>query len=325
MAGHLKMLGLKKAPVFSKDQLKAHLDHLAQLRKVDPWFEAFQSVDIPSQSLTLKAHFIEVDASAPTIVFMPGTNAYALLYGEFLRALTERGFNVVGFDPRGHGQSEGRRGSYTLPELISDLDSVTKWSRQRFSGPLFVSGSSQGGITAFYYGARKDVAIDGVICHNLADLSRPDSARLTRFPRLSRLGSGLIQGLGKLFPECPVPMSFYLNLEREPVAGIGSARSVLLGDPLTVPFTRLKTLASLASEPLPQPLKDYRCPLLILQAEADNIFPLDYIQSIYEEIAGPKELKIYPGLAHYMIVDQVPVFIDDVSEWLLSTIGELQK
>ncbi len=41
---------------------------------------------------------------------MPGTNAYAILYKEFLSALADHGNNIVGFDPRGHGRSGGVSG-----------------------------------------------------------------------------------------------------------------------------------------------------------------------------------------------------------------------
>jgi len=76
---------------------------------------------------------------------MPGTSAYALIYGEFLKALADRGYNVVGFDPRGHGRSGGERGSYTIPELVSDMKAAVEYAQKRFGDPIVVAGSSQGG------------------------------------------------------------------------------------------------------------------------------------------------------------------------------------
>ncbi len=321
MASFFTMLPLRKAPEFSREQLRQHFNHLAKQRGVAPWFDRFASHRLTQRALALHIDFIEVHPEAPTVVFMPGTNAYAMLYGEFLTALVDRGYNVVGFDPRGHGRSDGRRGSYTLPELVDDFEAVALWAKQRFSGPLFIAGSSQGGIAAFYYASRQNVPIDGVICHNLADLADPQSARLTRFPALSRALSATIQSTARKVPELPVPMSAYLDLASEPVSGLGSARDVLHNDPLTVPFVRLRTLASLAHEPLPRPPEQFQVPILVLQAEQDSIFPTDYIQTLFARIAGPRTLKVYPGLPHYMIVDCVPEFIEDVSTWIDAIAG----
>jgi hypothetical protein len=56
-----------------------------------------------------KLHLIIGSAGkhAPTLVFIPGTTAYAKVYYQFLYDMYRRGFNVIGFDPRGHGKSSG--------------------------------------------------------------------------------------------------------------------------------------------------------------------------------------------------------------------------
>ncbi len=314
MASHLSMLRRGGAQI-SNSALKAHLDGLAQKRGVPAWFDRFEPHTLSGSGPDLHLDQIRVARSAPTVVFMPGTNAYALLYGEFLCALADAGYNVVGFDPRGHGRSSGARGSYVLPDLIDDLDRVVEWTKSQYSGSVFVAGSSQGGITAFYY-VLSGAPISGAILHNLADLSAPESALLTRFPRLSRALKPLICQLAQITPEFPVPMSAYLDLTVEPVRGLGNAQEVLLSDPLTVPFVRLRTLASLAHTPLPRDLKEPCAPLLILQAGADSIFPSDYIYDLYERLNTDKTMKVYPGLPHYMIVDSVDEFRQDVIDWL---------
>ncbi|MBK6811113.1 MAG: alpha/beta fold hydrolase [Sandaracinaceae bacterium] len=187
----------------------------------------FQSDTVASVGAQLHLDLLACDGARACVVFMPGTNAYALLYGEFLVALAEQGVHVVGFDPRGHGRSSGARGSYTLEELLSDMDAVVHFARERFGVPVFVAGSSQGGITALYYAA-SGATVSGAICHNIADLSQPESARLMRSPRLGRLLRPHMARLARLFPELPVPMSAYLDLRAEPVrgAGTGSPRAV---------------------------------------------------------------------------------------------------
>lgn len=262
---------------------------------------------------------IEMIAAAEargTVVFMPGTNAYAILYADFLAALADRGYNAVGFDPRGHGLSEGRRGSYDIPELLDDMNRVVAFAAQRFQAPVAVSGSSQGGITAFYYAARGRSAF-AAVCHNAADLAHPDAHRLTRIPpAVSRILAPGLRLAAQLVPEWPVPMTAYLDLAREPVRGLGTARDVLYADPTLVPFVRLKTLASLSHEPLPCPVESIPTPVMILHAGADTIFPEDMIRSLYARLPEPKRLAVYPGRPHYLIVDYVEDFVDDVVAWL---------
>ncbi|MGK0360866.1 MAG: pimeloyl-ACP methyl ester carboxylesterase [Bradymonadia bacterium] len=173
----------------------------------------------------------------------------------------------------------------------------------------------QRGITAFYL-ASSGAPLDGVIWHNFADLADPSSAQLTRARRLSRAFAGGLHRLARWLPELAIPMSAYLNLAQEPVAGLGTAKDVLLGDPLTVPFVRLRTLSSLGRAPLPAPIEAFDVPILVVQAGEDAIFPTAYVQALVDRLPGQKTLKIYPGLPHYLIVDQVPAFIDDVDAWL---------
>jgi len=295
--------------------LRRHFEEISARRGTPDYFDRFESDSVVSDGLALHLDIIEVDGKRPSLVFMPGTNAYAMLYGDLLTALADRGYNIIGFDPRGHGRSEGARGSYTLGELVTDMRSVVSYARERFGAPVVAAGSSQGGITAFYLAAA-GAPVAGIICHNAADLCDPDSVRLTRFPRIGGLLRPVLQQLARIFPELPVPMTAYLDLELEPVRNMGNARDVLYWDPLLVPFVRLKTLASLGSEPLARPVEEIDIPVMLLQAERDTIFPTDYIEKIHARLNCEKSLKVYPGLPHYMIVDHVDRILDDIAEWI---------
>jgi alpha-beta hydrolase superfamily lysophospholipase len=282
---------------------------------VPPYFDRFAPENTFSGSINIHLEVIAAKKSRATVVFMPGTNAYCLLYGEFLCALADAGFNIVAFDPRGHGQSGGARGSYTMGELVEDMRSAMHYAKRRFGLPVAVSGSSQGGITAFYYAAAYDDAFCAV-CHNAADLSDPSSVGLTRFPAASRLLKPFATMAAAIAPEAKIPMSLYLDLAAEPVKNMGNAKDLIKSDPLLFDFVRLKTLASLGSAKPAKPVEQIKTPVQILHAEKDNIFPTDYIKKLFDRLACKKELKVYPGLPHYMIADFVSVFAPDVVGWL---------
>lgn len=303
------------------EQLRAYFKERSRNRGTVDYFDRFASDTCRSNGMILHLDVIEKDKRRPTVVFMPGTNAYALLYGDFLTALADRGdYNIVGFDPRGHGRSGGTRGSYTIPELMKDMHAAVAYARNRFGDPIAVAGSSQGGITAFYYAA-EGFPVAGVVCHNLADLNDPASVRLTRNPSLSRHLKPLLMTFARFFPEFSVPMTFYLDLKAEPVRGMGDAKTVLYEDPLTVPFIRLKGMASLGSAKLPCPVEKISTPVFILHGGQDKIFPQDYIEDIYNRLTCKKTLKVYPGLPHYMIVDHVDTFLPDLIAWLEEVFG----
>jgi alpha-beta hydrolase superfamily lysophospholipase len=301
-----------RGPKSTRDAMLSELDQVHAARGRPNPARRFREARLDTDGPALALEILDVPDARATVVFSPGTNAYALLYADFLAALADRGFRVVGYDPRGHGRSEGARGSYTVPELVDDLDRVVRHVAVAYPGPVVVAGSSQGGIACFYYAARgAPVAL--AICHGAADLADPESLRLTRIPaRLSASVAPALRRLARLLPELPVPMTAYLDLRREPVRGLGDARTAIYSDPALVPFVRLKTLASLSMEPLARPVEAIDVPVLILHAGDDTIFPRDYVERLYARLRCPKHLALYEGLPHYLIVDHVEVFLDDV-------------
>lgn len=296
------------------------LGAVAVRRGTPNFFDRFERVRIPSGGLSLHLDVIATDPARPTVVFMPGTNAYAAVYGEFLCALADAGFNIVGFDPRGHGRSDGRRGSYTVPELLADFRAALRHARERFGGPLVAAGSSQGGIAAFYLAA-EGYPLAGALCHNVADLGDPRSAALTARPRLSRAARPWVSFGARLFPELPVPMSFYINLKDEPIRGLGSSADLLRTGALLVPYIRLRGLASLGGEPLPRPVEEVRTPVMILHGARDRIFPRDYIADIHARLTCTKRLAVYEDCHHYILFDDVDRVAPDAVAWLRETCG----
>ena len=268
---------------------------------------------------------------APTVVFIPGTAVYALAYGELLHALWKEGFNVVSFDPRGQGRSGGGRGDYTIREHVADARAMCRFARERFGGPVFVMGSSQGGIESFYLAAT-DEPVAGCICHNIADLPSPASLRLTRLGpsrkvagwwitrMIARVGVAMIVLLSRLFPRLQLPIGLYLDLKKEPMRVFGNAWEFIRQDPLALKSISLRAFASIASTPLPRPIGAIRTPILVLHSSGDNIFPQDYIEDIFHQLTCPKALKIYPNLPHLITIEHVAEILPDVAGWIKSRI-----
>src|SRR4051812_2138074 len=81
------------------------------------------------------------------VVIVHGLGEHAGRYDHVARRLNGQGFNVVGYDHRGHGRSPGARGGIeSVDDLCADLACVIDAARKEFAGPLIVLGHSLGGL-----------------------------------------------------------------------------------------------------------------------------------------------------------------------------------
>ena len=297
-------------------ELEPYFDGLLQRAGLPPEVKKEILTDtVQSDGLKLHLTIFPGPPGAPAVVFVPGTSIYALAYAEFMYKLSKRGFSVIGFDPRGHGLSEGKRGNYTIPELVLDTETVINYTREKYSKDIFLAGSSQGGIVAFYTAAA-DRRLRGAICHNIADLTDPDSVRLTSNPTLSRVVKPLLGPLARLWPDFPVPISLYLDLSREKTKFFGDARRFIDQDPLALKSISLKAMASLAQTPLPVPVDKIPTPIMVLHGEKDLIFPRDYVEKIYRRLPEPKRFFLAEGRPHLLLIDYVDEVIPPVEKWM---------
>ncbi|MCS6818947.1 MAG: alpha/beta fold hydrolase [Chitinophagales bacterium] len=268
-----------------------------------------------SDGLKLHLDIYEYAKEAPTVVFMPGTSLYALCYAEFMWKLGESGFNVIGFDPRGHGRSEGQRGDYTVEELMRDAESVITWAIQRYNDNVSFMGSSQGGIIAFYMAA-KDERLKGVTCQNFADLTDPDTVKLTKYPALFSFLKSVITKAGEIAPNIQIPVNRYIDLEKIPVRYFGNAKNFIETDPITLKSISLRALRSLATTPLPKRIEDITVPVMVFQGDADSIFPVSYTRKIFERINSKKKISIFPGMTHALMHENVDEILPEIVSWL---------
>ena len=84
-------------------------------------------------------------SGAPLVVLMHGGGQTRHSWSGALAALAERGYHVINFDARGHGDSQwSRSGDYSLPVRARDLMAVLGGRRSRYA----LVGASLGGATA---------------------------------------------------------------------------------------------------------------------------------------------------------------------------------
>jgi pimeloyl-ACP methyl ester carboxylesterase len=256
---------------------------------------------------------------SPTVVFIPGTAVYAQIYAEFLFSMYNSGFNVIGFDPRGHGRSSGLRGDYTINEIVDDTVAVVGYAEKRFGGKTAVIGSSQGGIAAFYTAARGG-SVSAVVCHNIADLNGKDNLVLSQF-KIPDFLSSLSQKLMTVYKNFAIPVSLYLDLEIEKLKNGSSVSAFIHSDPLCVSWITIRAMNSLLKTDLAKPIEEITVPLMLIHSDKDTIFPQKYVEEIFNRLNCEKEYLLIKNTNHLVMTNNVSEVEPTVTKWLKNVMG----
>ncbi|MDA8141119.1 MAG: alpha/beta fold hydrolase [Desulfobacteraceae bacterium] len=250
----------------------------------------------------------------PTVVFIPGTSVYAQTYMNFLHALSMTGFNVVAFDPRGHGRSSGPRGDYTIGEIAADALAVAAYARQRFGGKVALVGSSQGGIAAFYAAAQDD-SLAAAVCHNLADLNGRENQVLSKI-RVPYWMTPLAQLTMGIYRRFVIPIALYLDLKEEYLENGLSAADYIQQDPLCVTWITWRALNSLLKTPLAKPVEAIKVPIMVVHSGKDHIFPQSYVEEIYQRLTCRKHFLLLKNREHLVMINRVQEVTPEIAAWL---------
>ena len=105
------------------------------------------------------------DPPKAIICLVHGHGEHIERYAHVFRQFAEAGYSCVGFDHRGHGQSEGLRGHTPSYEtLLDDIDIFLKKIAEDYPGvPRFLYGHSMGGNLVINYGLRRKPDLAGII------------------------------------------------------------------------------------------------------------------------------------------------------------------
>lgn len=123
----------------------------------------------------------EVKESKANIIIAHGLAEHLDRYDELVAFLNEHHYNVVRFDQRGHGRSEGKRVFYShVDEIIDDLDRIINYTKENYSGRVFLIGHSMGGYAVTLFGTKYPNKVDGIITsgaltrYNKSTFGEPD-------------------------------------------------------------------------------------------------------------------------------------------------------
>lgn len=246
----------------------------------------FRRTWLPPDSTPIRAH----------VALVHGYSDHSGRYGALVDALVRAGIAVHGFDYRGHGRSDGRRGHCdAFSQYHDDLEVFLAHVKPQLLGKrLFVFSHSHGGlIVASFAIARGLEGVAGLV------FSAPFLRLAFSPPRFKVLAARV---LNRIIPFFPIGNELKVEqLSRDTAWNQETARDPLYGHTTTPRWfaqalkTQLEVLAR---------ANEIRTPCLVLHGSADPIAAPAATQEFFAKLgASDKKLTIHEGFLHELAND----------------------
>ena len=225
-----------------------------------------------------------------TVNLIHGLGEHSGRYAHVAETVTKAGYNFIGFDLRGHGLSEGKRGH--TPDYESLLDDVALFlekSQGFFNSnqPHFLYGHSLGGSIVLNYALRRKPELAGVI-------STDPALALAFEPPKIKLLLGKI--MASLAPTFTLSNELDVNALSRDVAIVKAYQDdVLVHDQISAKLTMV--LLDSGQYALDH-AAEWKLPLLLMHGTEDNISSCKASQEFASKGNGHVTLKLWDGYFH---------------------------
>lgn len=210
-------------------------------------------------------------------------------YGHVADYFNAKGFHVLGFDQRGHGLSQGKRGhtpSYGL--LQESVAHLVETASARYPGlPVFLYGHSMGGNLVLNYAIRNGKGIRAVI-------GSSPYLRLSFEP--PKWKTGLASLVKNILPALQQPTGLdTAMLSRDKAVVEAYEADPLVHDKITPSFF---LSVHEAGEWAVQHAGELKVPALVFHGDGDKITSSSATEEFARNSGGKAEAKIFPKLYH---------------------------
>ena len=169
-------------------------------------------------------------------------------------------------------------------------------------------------MVGLYLAATADANVRTVMLHDTSVLDGTTVLELSAFKPPAFLVPFFIF-VFKLMRGFVVPITFYLPFDSLKVPDGSSAAAFIANDPLGTPAYSLGSVASLTKTPLARPLDQIATPVMLPSSEGDEVFPVPYLQRIFDQLTCPKQFTLIPKLPHLLLINDVDSVIGPVTDW----------
>lgn len=243
------------------------------------------------------------------ILLVHGLGEHIERYEHLAAAALARDYCLIGFDQRGHGQTEGKRGVIVSPKrFMADLDEMLGYAQSLTPDkPVFLYGHSLGALEVLYYSLTAKPDIAGVIATS-PPLDTATTSKSQRF---------LVGMLKKLLPNLTVPSQLSTNdLSRDPEIVKAYVNDPLVHDQVSV---ALGGFLIDGAEYILEHADEWQLPLYLAHGDADAICPYNGSKTFMGKVKvdAPIRFKTIKGAYHETHNEpDKAIFISERLDWL---------
>jgi pimeloyl-ACP methyl ester carboxylesterase len=239
----------------------------------------------------------------PTIILLHGLGFHSFEYEELAPRLSKGGFNCLCFDFRSHGKSEGKRGYWTLENLIDDLRSVISYVSANVNKNIGVFGNSLGATVAVYTAA-EDRRIKSLVASDCA--TRPMDFGMTPFRRVLLI---IFNFLAKIIP-IRISVNYFIPYKK--ILSNAKIIEIIENDKIITNARKFSpsTYKDMFEWDATKVVNKIRVPLLVIQGKQDRLQSIDQSTMLFESANNPKELKLIntghlPNLENVVLLSKI--------------------
>lgn len=280
-----------------------------------PFFEkTVEERWIPSGNTEIHLDVYVHGQASPTIIYCHGLSSCARMMGHVVKPLYEKGYNVICPDLVGFGMTVKPYGSGTIDEFVGNVIDVVGYAKREFSGPIFLTGISLGGVLSYYTAAR-GADVNAIACLCLLDLAGGPTRRVSKRSKLVGLVKALLGAGRKIIPNVSIPIKHILDVNR--LSDDSNIIELFKTHPLIVRNYTFRAAHSLLTTAPDIPFEKFdRLPVLVLHAEKDQLIPLSLSQKSYEQLAAPKKFVILKNCEHVPLKPEiVKSYVEALDGW----------
>ncbi len=271
-----------------------------------------------SRGLNLSVKYFEKDKNAPNILWITGAGCHSLYLAELEYHMHLRGYNVFGIDFQGHGDSEGKRGDFTIDELVENCNDAAKYIFSNFNDRIGAIGGSLGGLVTFYLGLAQ-APVKSIICQYPGILT--EKKFQDQVPKKAKKIIPLGKLLAKLFPKMKIPTALYVDWKGLTETDRERKNSEkYMKDPDIVKWYTVRAAMSQIATPPPNPVKELKIPTMFFAPKRDKAISIHYVRDLYDRLPPIKKKFVEVDGGHYWLVSHPKEAAKMFCDWFTETL-----
>jgi len=223
------------------------------------------------------------------ILMVHGLGEHIERYAPWAERFVNSGIGFIGYDQRGHGLSDGKRGMpINSSFLLKDARMMLTETRKAFPGiPVIMYGHSMGGNVAINFAISETGSIDALIA-------------TSPWLQLASPPSPLLKGLASILNIVAPGLTLSNGLDPSHISRVPAEVEKYAGDPLVHPKISAGLFHSLdaSGKKAMNSANKINCPFLLMHGTGDRITSWKASEVFVMNTGKPARLKLWEGAYH---------------------------